>query len=66
MIKGLFGVNIAVKDLQAAIERFQTLLGVEAEMGEEGDFAFPGLKGAGFDFNGALVGLLSSDNEENL
>ncbi len=65
MIKGLFGVNIAVRDLEAAITRFETLLGVKAEMGEEGDFAFPDLTGAGFDFHGALIALLSSDNEEN-
>lgn len=65
MIKGLFGVNIAVKDLDAAMAKFAALTGCECEMGEEGDFAFPGLIGAGIDFEGKLIGLLSSDNEDN-
>ena len=65
MIKKLFGINIAVKDLEAATAKYQTLLGVEPQKAEEGDFAFPNIQGVGFVFNNMLISLLTSEDENN-
>ena len=61
MIKGVYGMNIAVKDLDAAVKKYEGLLGVKPLkfVGEE-EFAFPGLKGAVFDVGGFLLHLVTS------
>ena len=65
MIKGFFGVNIAVKDLEAASAKYEKLLGVPAHEANPEEFAFPNIKGVGFDFNGTLISLLTSEDPGN-
>lgn len=62
MIKGVHGVNIAVKDLDAAVKKYTDLLGQQpAKMLGGNDFATPGLKGAAFDINGFTLQLLAGE-----
>lgn len=64
MIKGVYGVNVAVKDLDKAVEEFERLLGVKPiKMMSKGDFAFPELKGATFDLNGVVLNLIASESD---
>lgn len=64
MIKGVYGLNIAVKDLDAAVKKYNDILGQKpARMLGGGDFAFPGLKGAAYDLNGFILHLITG--EEN-
>lgn len=65
MLKGFWGINIAVNDLEAAVTKYKSLLGVEPSYSNPDDFAFPGLKGAIFNFNGVLIGLVTSTDENN-
>ncbi|MEW6264748.1 MAG: VOC family protein [Thermodesulfobacteriota bacterium] len=65
MIKGFFGVNIAVNDLEAATAKYEALLGVPAQQAKSEDFAFPGIVGVGFEFHGVLISLLSSKDQGN-
>lgn len=65
MIKGFFGINIAVKDLEEAKAKYENLLGVPAQIANSDDFAFPNIQGVGFDFHGVLVSLLTSEDENN-
>lgn len=65
MLKGLWGINIAVKNLEEAVSKYKDLLGVEPKYSSSEDFAFPGLKGAIFNFNGVLIGLVSPTEENN-
>ena len=62
MLKGVRGVNIAVKDLDAAVKKYTDLLGQQpAKMLGGNDFAAPGLKGAAFDINGFILQLLAGE-----
>ena len=65
MIKGFFGVNIAVKDLKAATAKYEALLGVPAQEATPEDFAFPNINGVGFNFHGVLISLLTSEDQGN-
>lgn len=60
MITGIFGINIAVDDLDAARERYESVLGVAAEPLGEADFAFPGLKGARLRLGDVQIQLIQS------
>ncbi|RLC94573.1 MAG: hypothetical protein DRI39_02425 [Chloroflexi bacterium] len=64
MIKELYGVNIAVKDLDAAVQKYSAILGGEPEWTKPEDFAFPGLRGATIKVGGVSINLISSDNPE--
>ena len=64
MIKRLYGINIAVKDLDAAVKKYSDILGGEPEWTKPGDFAFPGLKGATIWVGDVRINLLASDNPE--
>lgn len=61
MANRFFGVNIAVRDLEAATKQFTEVLGVKpTPMGNE-DFAFPNLVGSQFTLgNGVVVRLIAS------
>jgi len=59
MIKGIYGINIAVKDLPEAVKKYESLFGVTSEPLGEKDFAFPGLIGAKLDINGTYINLIS-------
>jgi methylmalonyl-CoA epimerase len=61
--KRAFGLNIAVKNLEEAVENFKGLLEIEPKMLGSEDFAFPGLKGASFNLNGFLINLITSIEE---
>lgn len=66
MIKKFFGMNIAVKDLDEAIPKYEALLGVKPEVITDPQFfAYPGMKSATFTFDGLLINLMTSDNDEN-
>lgn len=63
MIKRVFGVNIAVRDLVAATERYEKMFGVHATPLAEKDFAFPGLTGAQLIIEGFHINLITSNLE---
>lgn len=66
MIKGIYGFNIVVKDLDKAILKYEDIFGVKAKLLEEGnDFAFPGIKGAQLNVNGIKINLLSPTSKES-
>ncbi len=65
MIKGVYGFNIAVQDLEQAVAKFEALLGVKAKPLGESDFAFPGMRGATMDVNGVSVTLITSTDEKS-
>lgn len=61
MIQGVYGVNIAVKDLDNGIKTYERLLGIKpTRILAEKDFAFPGLKGVAFDLGGIKIHLIAS------
>ncbi len=64
MIKRLYGINIAVKDIDAAVKKYSDILGVKPKWTKPEDFAFPGLKGASLDVAGVSINLIASDNPE--
>jgi methylmalonyl-CoA epimerase len=67
MVTGVFGVNIAVQDLDAAVKKYEGVLGIKAEPFRPEDFAFPGLKGAKLDVGGVYINLISyTDNKTSI
>jgi methylmalonyl-CoA/ethylmalonyl-CoA epimerase len=66
MIKRFFGVNIAVRDLQQAIPKFAALLGFQPRIvSDPRSYAFPGITGATFEFEGVVINLLTSTSANN-
>jgi methylmalonyl-CoA epimerase len=66
MIKGIFAINIAVKDLNEAVEKYEDLLGVKAlDVSDPDNFAFPGITGAALDINGVRINLIASTQEDS-
>lgn len=63
MIKGIYGINIAVRKLDDAVKKYEGIFGVKSEPLGEGDFAFPGLIGAKLDINGTVINLISYTDE---
>jgi len=63
MIKGIYGLNIAVKDLDEAVRKYESVFGVKSEPMGEDDFAFPGLIGAKLDIKGTVISLISYTDE---
>ncbi len=60
MIKGVYGLNIAVADLDGATKKYESILGVPGTFITEENFAFPGLKGTSFNVNGFHLNLIAS------
>lgn len=60
MIKGIYGVNIAVSDLEAATKKYEAFLGIEGRPVGPEYFAFPGLLGSQFNVNGFCINLITS------
>ncbi|MDI9977306.1 VOC family protein [Rhodococcus sp. IEGM 1307] len=57
------GINIAVRDLASATERYERLFDVRGEhVGPDG-FAFPGLEGTKLDVGGFIISLIASTQE---
>src|SRR3972149_1665663 len=66
MIKGIYGLNIAVKDLEKAVRKYEDVFGVKAKILEEDkDFAFPGIKGVQLNINGVKINLISPVDKDN-
>ena len=59
MIKRLFAVNIAVKDLDEAVSKYSAVLAVTPQ--PHPPFAFPGLKGMSFRVGNVMINLIASD-----
>jgi methylmalonyl-CoA/ethylmalonyl-CoA epimerase len=64
MIKQFYGVNITVRNLEAAVKKYGTILGVPAKPTLPSDFAFPGLQGASFQVDQVAIQIISSDDPE--
>jgi methylmalonyl-CoA/ethylmalonyl-CoA epimerase len=66
MIKRFFGINIAVRNLEEAIPKFEVLLGIKPRIvSDPNSYAFPGISGATFDFQGIAINLLTSTGGNN-
>jgi methylmalonyl-CoA/ethylmalonyl-CoA epimerase len=66
MIKRFFGINIAVRNLEEAIPKFELLLGIKPRIvSDPNSYAFPGISGATFDFQGIAINLLTSTGGNN-
>lgn len=65
MIKRFRGVTIAVKDLDAAIKRYEDVLGRKAQILESDFFAFPGHKGALFFLDDVQISLVASEQPDS-
>lgn len=63
MIKGIYGINIAVKDLEAAGKTYESFFGVKGRPLGPTDFAFPGLTGVQLDVRGFVINLISYTDE---
>lgn len=63
MIKGIYGINIAVRDLEKATLNYETAFGVKSQPVSEAGFAFPGLLGSAFNLNGFHLNLIASKDE---
>ena len=63
MIKGIYGINIAVRSLEEAVKKYEGIFGVKSESIGPGGFAFPGLIGAKFEINGFIITLVSYTDE---
>ena len=61
MIKGIYGVNIAVRDLSDATQKYETFFGVRGRSLGPDSFAFPGLRGTQIDVAGFRINLIASD-----
>jgi len=64
MITELYGVNIAVKDIDEAVKKYSAILGGEPEWTKPEDFAFPGLRGAVIKVGSVSINLITSENPE--
>ncbi len=63
MIKGIYGINIAVRDLEKATLNYESAFGVKSRPVDETGFAFPGLLGSSFNLNGFHLNLIASKDE---
>lgn len=64
MIKRVYGINVAVKDLHEAVARYEAVFGVQSSSLSESDFAVSGLTGAQLDINGFRINLISSSRSD--
>ncbi|MFC1973733.1 VOC family protein [Chloroflexota bacterium] len=61
MIKGLYGVNIAIKDdnFEEAVKKYEAIFDIEPRMMAAEDFAIPGHRGASFTIGGVMINLIA-------
>jgi len=64
MIRRIYGINVAVKDLEAAARTYRDVLGVEPRPLEPQDFAFPGLRGVAFMLGETVINLITSERKD--
>ena len=63
MIKRIYGINIAVKELDEAVKRYESIFNVKAIPMPPEKFAYAGLIGAKLDINGFILTLVSFTDE---
>ena len=63
MIKGIYGINIAVRDYDKALQKFEQVLNLKPKFFKEGDFAFPGLMGAQFFLGDVAINVIASKTD---
>lgn len=61
MVKGIYSINIAVKDLPAAVARYEDFFEVKSLARGPECFAFPGLRGARLTVGGLRLNLITSE-----
>jgi methylmalonyl-CoA/ethylmalonyl-CoA epimerase len=60
MFDHVLGINVAVHDLDTAVEKYERLFGVSCERIDADGFAFPGLLGARLELQGFQINLITS------
>jgi methylmalonyl-CoA/ethylmalonyl-CoA epimerase len=66
MLKSVWGINIAVKDLNEAIAKYEKLLGVKPYISSDPKTtAFPGMTTAQFIFQNFIINLMTSKETNN-
>ena len=63
MIKGIYGINIAVKDLDAATKKYEDVFGIKSVPIASKEFAFPGLIGSKLNVGGIIINLIASTQD---
>lgn len=56
----VYGLNIAVSDLEHWTRQYEQVLGINADPVPEDGFAFPGMRGSSFDVEGFKLNLITS------
>lgn len=64
MLRNLYGINIAVKDLDAAVAKYAAILDAKPEWTKPEDFAFPGMKGCVLKVAGVSINLISASQPD--
>jgi methylmalonyl-CoA/ethylmalonyl-CoA epimerase len=64
MIKGVYSINVAVKDFEKAVRKYEEVLKVKPTISKEEDFAFPNLLGARFELGGVLINVIGSKTDD--
>ena len=64
MIKGIYGINIAVSNYEDALNRFEKVLNVKPVHFNDNDFAFPNLVGARFFLGDVTLSPISSKTDD--
>ncbi|MCB2141075.1 VOC family protein [bacterium] len=64
MIKGIYGINIAVRNFEEAVKKYESVLNVKPQYFKDSDFAFPNLVGAQFFLGGVSLSVIGSKTED--
>jgi 4-hydroxyphenylpyruvate dioxygenase-like putative hemolysin len=64
MIKGVYGINIAVDNFENAVKRFEEVLNIKPRYFRDEDFAFPNLIGAQFFVGGVALNAIASKTDD--
>ena len=64
MIKGIYGINVVVKDFEQAVKKYEEILNVKPVYSKKEDFAFPNLKGARFSLGETYISVIASETDD--
>ena len=64
MITGIYGFNIAVKDLKSAVEKYKDIFKVEPRYMASDEFVVPNLEGYAFNIGGTIIHIIASKTED--
>jgi len=64
MIKGIYSINVAVKDFEKAAKKYEEVLKVKPKFAKETEFAFPNLVGANFELGGVFINVIGSKTDD--